>query len=71
MFPHSWSEFDDAVLPGIADMSEFARLEDAVPAGPDARFAIEMQSGGKMTDLPTWHTEGYINERLYSIRSPI
>jgi hypothetical protein len=53
-------------------MSEFARLEDAVPAGPDSSLAIEeMQSGGKMTDLPTWHTEGYINERLYSIRSPI
>jgi hypothetical protein len=42
------------------------------PPDLTARFAIEeVQSGGKMTDLPTWHTEGYINERLYSIRSPI
>jgi hypothetical protein len=34
-------------------MSEFARLEMLYPPDLTARFAIEMQSGGKMTDLPT------------------
>jgi hypothetical protein len=53
MFPHSWSEFDDAVLPGIADMSEFARLEMLYPPDLTARLRLKSNPGGKMTDLPT------------------